>query len=73
MLASFATSGVTSSDATQTMTVAAENPAASASSLYYYDDLRIVHLELTHRCNAACPMYARTCGKEYDPLDHRRD
>jgi MoaA/NifB/PqqE/SkfB family radical SAM enzyme len=28
-------------------------------SLYRYDDLRIVHLELTHRCNAACPMCAR--------------
>lgn len=38
-------------------------PAASincrSSSLYRYDDLRIVHLELTHRCNAACPMCAR--------------
>jgi MoaA/NifB/PqqE/SkfB family radical SAM enzyme len=27
--------------------------------LYHYDDIRIVHLELTHRCNAACPMCAR--------------
>ncbi len=38
-------------------------PAASiksgCSSLYRYDELRIVHLELTHRCNAACPMCAR--------------
>jgi MoaA/NifB/PqqE/SkfB family radical SAM enzyme len=38
-------------------------PAADSTavepSLYRYDDLRIVHLELTHRCNAACPMCAR--------------
>ena len=27
--------------------------------LYHYDDIRNVHLELTHRCNAACPMCAR--------------
>ena len=27
--------------------------------LYRYEDIRIVHLELTHRCNAACPMCAR--------------
>ena len=27
--------------------------------MYRYDDIRIVHLELTHRCNAACPMCAR--------------
>jgi MoaA/NifB/PqqE/SkfB family radical SAM enzyme len=42
---------------------AAASPAGDvtscASSLYHYDDLRIVHLELTHRCNAACPMCAR--------------
>ena len=31
----------------------------SPSPLYHYDDVRIVHLELTHRCNAACPMCAR--------------
>jgi len=29
------------------------------ASLYHYDEIRIVHLELTHRCNAACPMCAR--------------
>ena len=29
---------------------------ATQSSLYCYEDLRIVHLELTHRCNAVCPM-----------------
>jgi len=29
------------------------------SRLYRPDQLRIVHLELTHRCNAACPMCAR--------------
>ena len=28
-------------------------------SLYHYDEVRIIHLELTHRCNAACPMCAR--------------
>jgi MoaA/NifB/PqqE/SkfB family radical SAM enzyme len=41
---------------------AALHSAGSAGqqlSLYRYDDLRIVHLELTHRCNAACPMCAR--------------
>lgn len=27
--------------------------------MYRYDDIRIVHLELTHRCNAACPMCSR--------------
>ena len=41
------------------MTATAENLAANTSSLYHYDALRIVHLELTHRCNAACPMCAR--------------
>ncbi len=29
------------------------------SSLYYYDDIGNIHLELTHRCNAACPMCSR--------------
>jgi MoaA/NifB/PqqE/SkfB family radical SAM enzyme len=37
----------------------AEKPTVCRSSLYRYEDLRIVHLELTHRCNAACPMCAR--------------
>ena len=32
---------------------------SDAAALYHYEDLRIVHLELTHRCNAACPMCAR--------------
>ena len=41
------------------MTSIAEISAPGASSLYHYDDLRIIHLELTHRCNAACPMCAR--------------
>ncbi len=41
------------------MTSTAEKLTACPSSLYRYDDLRIVHLELTHRCNAACPMCAR--------------
>ena len=31
----------------------------SSSPMYHYDEVRIVHLELTHRCNAACPMCAR--------------
>ena len=37
----------------------AETLARVPSPLYHYDDIRIVHLELTHRCNAACPMCAR--------------
>ena len=37
----------------------AEKPTVCRSSLYRYEDLHIVHLELTHRCNAACPMCAR--------------
>ena len=41
------------------MTATAAKLAGNASRLYHYDDLRIVHLELTHRCNAACPMCAR--------------
>ena len=41
------------------MTASAENLTANTSSLYHYDELRIIHLELTHRCNAACPMCAR--------------
>lgn len=35
------------------------NPDRVPSSLYYYDEIGNVHLELTHRCNAACPMCAR--------------
>ena len=41
------------------MTASAENLTTNTSSLYHYDELRIIHLELTHRCNAACPMCAR--------------
>jgi MoaA/NifB/PqqE/SkfB family radical SAM enzyme len=41
------------------MTASAENLTANTSSLYHYNELRIIHLELTHRCNAACPMCAR--------------
>jgi len=41
------------------MSSPAETLARVPSPLYHYDDIRIVHLELTHRCNAACPMCAR--------------
>jgi MoaA/NifB/PqqE/SkfB family radical SAM enzyme len=41
------------------MTANAENLTANTSSLCHYNELRIIHLELTHRCNAACPMCAR--------------
>ena len=41
------------------MTASAENLTTNTSSLYHYNELRIIHLELTHRCNAACPMCAR--------------
>jgi MoaA/NifB/PqqE/SkfB family radical SAM enzyme len=41
------------------MTASAENLTANTSSLCHYNELRIIHLELTHRCNAACPMCAR--------------
>ncbi len=41
------------------MNSTAENLAPGPSPLYHYDDVRIVHLELTHRCNAACPMCSR--------------
>ena len=37
----------------------AEGPVIKTPSLYHYDEVRIIHLELTHRCNAACPMCAR--------------
>ena len=91
------------------MSLPATKLPISSSPLYHDDEVRIVHLELTHRCNAACPMCARkiglknviegslfqqiipqswdldsvadgklatcarTCGKDYDPLDHQRD
>jgi MoaA/NifB/PqqE/SkfB family radical SAM enzyme len=41
------------------MTASAKNLTADTSSLCHYNELRIIHLELTHRCNAACPMCAR--------------
>ena len=41
------------------MSSVAETLAPARSALYRYEDIRIVHLELTHRCNAACPMCAR--------------
>ena len=41
------------------MTANAESLATNTSPLCHYDELRIIHLELTHRCNAACPMCAR--------------
>jgi MoaA/NifB/PqqE/SkfB family radical SAM enzyme len=41
------------------MIASAEKLTTNTSSLYHYDELRIIHLELTHRCNAACPMCAR--------------
>jgi len=41
------------------MSSPAEDLTIAPSPLYHYDDVRIVHLELTHRCNAACPMCSR--------------
>jgi MoaA/NifB/PqqE/SkfB family radical SAM enzyme len=41
------------------MNSVAEIPLRPPSPLYHYDQVRMVHLELTHRCNAACPMCAR--------------
>jgi len=41
------------------MSSVAETLTPARSALYRYEDIRIVHLELTHRCNAACPMCAR--------------
>jgi len=41
------------------MSSVVENRDAGPSPLYHYDEVRIVHLELTHRCNAACPMCSR--------------
>jgi len=41
------------------MSSPAETLAPVPSPLYHYDEIRIIHLELTHRCNAACPMCAR--------------
>ncbi len=41
------------------MSSVAENLGSAPSPLYHYGEVRIVHLELTHRCNAACPMCSR--------------
>ena len=41
------------------MSSPAENITRKPSPLYHSDEVRIVHLELTHRCNAACPMCSR--------------
>ena len=41
------------------MSSVVENISLEPSPLYHYDEVRIVHLELTHRCNAACPMCSR--------------
>lgn len=51
------------------MTATAENLPGNTSSLYHYEQLRIVHLELTHRCNAACPMCARNVNGGADNPD----
>ena len=46
----------------------AVKPTPKLDSLYHYDEVRIVHLELTHRCNAACPMCARNVyGGQVNP------
>jgi MoaA/NifB/PqqE/SkfB family radical SAM enzyme len=41
------------------MSSVVESIDSAPSPLYHYDQVRIVHLELTHRCNAACPMCSR--------------
>ncbi len=43
------------------MPATAASPAENTcqGGLYRYDQLRIIHLELTHRCNASCPMCPR--------------
>jgi len=41
------------------MSSPAEDLTTAPSPLYHCDEVRIVHLELTHRCNAACPMCSR--------------
>jgi MoaA/NifB/PqqE/SkfB family radical SAM enzyme len=36
--------------------------------MYRFEDIKIVHLELTTKCNAACPMCLRTvCGGKVNP------
>lgn len=37
--------------------------------MYKYDDIKTVHLEITTRCNARCPMCLRTvCGGKNNPM-----
>ena len=39
--------------------------------LYHYNDIKTVHLEVTERCNASCPMCARNInGGETNPWIH---
>ena len=36
--------------------------------LYHYEEIRTVHLEVTSKCNARCPMCLRTiCGGKTNP------
>lgn len=35
------------------------NSKGCGTSIYQYENIKSVHLELTHRCNAACPMCSR--------------
>ena len=40
---------------------------AKAENLKYIDfSIGVLHLELTSRCNALCPMCARTTGLDHD-------
>lgn len=42
---------------------------ASIKNLKYIDfNIDVLHLELTSRCNALCPMCARTTGMDYDAV-----
>jgi len=36
-----------------------QTPAVNTASIYSYESIRTVHLELTDKCNASCPMCAR--------------
>lgn len=39
--------------------VAGSIPASPANFMYAYNEIKIVHLEITERCNASCPQCAR--------------
>ncbi len=41
------------------MTATSQSIDLPAFPLYQYDELRLLQLELTHRCNASCPMCSR--------------